>query len=198
MRPGVGAFLDRMRKCYEIVIYTASLSIYADRLLDEIDPHKCATHRRFREHCTFINNTFVKDLSLLGREMQNIIIVDNSPTSYSLQPENAIPILTWIDDPKDTKLHELAPVLELLSTANDVRQYIKKIVKDDKINYIQALKILKMEAEKKNAIASPSVNGWVGNEKSRAVSTDSNPKEQEKPKYRIQDVLTSNQSSFLF
>ena len=54
---------------------------------------------------------FVKDMSKLGRPMKDSIIIDNSPTSYSLQPENGMPILSWYDDKKDDKLYELIPVL---------------------------------------------------------------------------------------
>jgi Dullard-like phosphatase family protein len=130
-RPGVDEFLVRMAKLFEIVIYTASLSLYADPLLDELDPNHIASFRLFREHCTPFNNAFVKDLSLLGRNLKDVIIVDNSPASYAFQPENAIPISTWIDDVTDNKLAQLAPILELLACVNDVREYIKKVVQDD-------------------------------------------------------------------
>ena len=36
-----------------------------------------------------------KDLSYLGRQLQSLIIVDNSPTSYLFQPRNAVPITSW-------------------------------------------------------------------------------------------------------
>jgi len=52
-----------MSEIYEIVIYTASLSKYADPLLDWLDPKWLCTHWLFWEHCTFFNGIFVKDLS---------------------------------------------------------------------------------------------------------------------------------------
>ena len=142
-RPGIEEFLERMYKLYEIVIYTASLSIYADPLLDEIDPLNYASFRLFREHCTFYNNAFVKDLSQLGRDLKDVIIVDNSPASYLFQPENAIPILTWIDDMQDTKLYELSPVLEFIANVGDVRNAIKDIVENDSSDFIKAVEILR-------------------------------------------------------
>lgn len=42
-RPGVDDFLKRMGEQYEIIIYTASLSKYADPLLDQLDIHKVCT-----------------------------------------------------------------------------------------------------------------------------------------------------------
>ncbi len=145
-----------MYKLYEVVIYTASLSIYADPLLDEIDPSNYASYRLFREHCTFYNNTFVKDLSLMGRDLKDVIIVDNSPNSYMLQPENAIPILTWTEDMQDTKLSELAPVLELLVRADDVRDAIKDFVHGDVVDYIEAAEILSRKFAPK-----PRVDTWI-------------------------------------
>lgn len=80
VRPGVEEFLERMSKIYEIVIFTASLSKYANPLLDILDQNGYCSHRLFREHCTMINNVFVKDLKKLNRDLKDIIIVD---VSYS-------------------------------------------------------------------------------------------------------------------
>ncbi len=43
----------------------------------------------------------LQDLQCLGRDLNDVIIVDNSPHSYIFQPENALPIGTFIDDPQD-------------------------------------------------------------------------------------------------
>eukprot|EP00826_Nyctotherus_ovalis_P024667 TRINITY_DN1903_c0_g1_i28.p1 TRINITY_DN1903_c0_g1~~TRINITY_DN1903_c0_g1_i28.p1 ORF type:complete len:444 (+),score=118.99 TRINITY_DN1903_c0_g1_i28:645-1976(+) len=133
-----------MSKYYEIVIYTASLSLYADPLLDELDPYGHATYRLFREHCTFLNNVFVKDLTQLGRDLKDVIIVDNSPACYSLQPENAVPIATWIDDQQDSQLQQLTPFLKLLSRVGDVRPYITRLTGEE-TDYAAAAKELRAE-----------------------------------------------------
>jgi RNA polymerase II subunit A small phosphatase-like protein len=85
-RPGVDLFMERMAQHFEIVVFTASLSKYADPLLDILDKNKVVHHRLFREHCVFHNGHFVKDLSLLNRDLNRVIIVDNSPISYLLHP----------------------------------------------------------------------------------------------------------------
>ena len=143
VRPGVKEFLEKMDKLYEIVIFTASVSKYADPLLDIIDKKGYCPFRLFREHCSLINTTFVKDLQRLGRDLKNIIIVDNSPLSYALHPENGLPILTWFEDKTDRELYSIMPLLEFLSTVPDVREFIPKIVgKDNKINYEKANEIM--------------------------------------------------------
>lgn len=83
VRPGCAKFLNEMAKYYEVIIFTASLSKYADPLMDILDEQMVAPQRLFREHCTFHNGIFVKDMSKLGRSMKDIIILDNSPSSYS-------------------------------------------------------------------------------------------------------------------
>ena len=45
-----------------------------------------------------------QDLMCLGRPLADSIIVDNSPHSYVFQPENALPIGTFIDDPNDREV----------------------------------------------------------------------------------------------
>jgi len=114
---------------YEIVLYTASLPRYAVPLIQKLDPNGLISHYLFRDHCSLVSNTFVKDLSLIGRQLDRTIIIDNSPTSYILQPDNAIGIKTWVGDPLDTELIKLIPLLEVLSYAQDVRKDLRKPLK---------------------------------------------------------------------
>jgi RNA polymerase II subunit A small phosphatase-like protein len=142
IRPGVQTFLQRLSKLYEIVIFTASVSKYADPLLDILDKDNYCSFRLFREHCTMIGVTFIKDLNKLGRDLKDVIIVDNSPLSYSFNKENGIPILTWFSDKNDKELLNLIPILEFLSGVNDVREYIKDFVINDIISYENVIHII--------------------------------------------------------
>ena len=93
-----------MSKCYEIVMFTASLSVYAEPLYAQIDKQNVTSTSLYREHCTYHNGIFFKDMALLGRPLEDIIIIDNSPASYLFQPENALPCISWYDDMKDREL----------------------------------------------------------------------------------------------
>jgi len=119
-RPGVDQFLKAMAEHYEIVVFTASLSKYADPLLDLLDTHKTVNHRLFRDACSNHKGNYVKDLSRLGRVLKHTIIIDNSPASYLFHPENAIPIDSWFDDTNDTELLDLIPFLIELTKVDDV------------------------------------------------------------------------------
>jgi len=153
-RPGVEKFLQEMSELYEIVIYTASLAKYAAPLIEKLDPLNYASHCLFRNHCSLLNNSFVKDLGLLGRDLGKTLIVDNSPTAYILQPDNGIPIQTWLGDINDKKLIELMPLLELLANINgDIRPTIRRIVKNGTINYDGAILSLKSEISNRKFVS---------------------------------------------
>lgn len=59
-RPGVDHFLQEMGKIYEVVIFTASLSKYADPVLDKLDTSRVVKHRLFRESCYNHKGNYVK------------------------------------------------------------------------------------------------------------------------------------------
>jgi RNA polymerase II subunit A small phosphatase-like protein len=120
-RPGVDEFLTEMAKHYEIVIYTASLNKYADPLLDLLDPNRVIRTRLFRESCVYHEGNYVKDLSLLNRDLADTIIIDNSPSSYAFHPENAIDCSSFIDDPRDRELVQIGAFLTGIKNVDDVR-----------------------------------------------------------------------------
>mmetsp|Transcript_44238 Transcript_44238/g.102197 ORF Transcript_44238/g.102197 Transcript_44238/m.102197 type:complete len:291 (+) Transcript_44238:98-970(+) len=127
-RPGVDFFLCRVAEVYEVVVYTASVAKYADPLLDKLDTHNVVTHRLFREACTRYANGYVKDLSRLGRPLSDVIIIDNSPLCYALQPANAIPIKTWRYELDDRELLHLIPILLSLADVDSIPAVLEEVV----------------------------------------------------------------------
>ncbi|KAH0597989.1 hypothetical protein MHUMG1_04361 [Metarhizium humberi] len=117
-RPGVDEFMKRVGELYEVVVFTASVSKYGDPLLDQLDIHKVVHHRLFRESCYNHQGNYVKDLSQIGRDLKDTIIIDNSPTSYIFHPQHAVPISSWFSDAHDNELLDLIPVLEDLAGPN--------------------------------------------------------------------------------
>lgn len=127
-RPGCDEFLASVADLYEVVIYTASMSKYASPLIDQLDKDNWCSYRLYREACTRLAKGYVKDLSRLGRHLKDVIIIDNSPTCYALQPDNAIPIRGWRDDLDDRELLDLIPILRSLADVEDIPQVLKHIV----------------------------------------------------------------------
>ncbi|KAK9265806.1 hypothetical protein L1049_003412 [Liquidambar formosana] len=126
-RPFLQTFLDRVAEMFEVVVFTASQSIYAEQLLDILDPErKLISRRAYRESCIFSDGSYTKDLTVLGVDLAKVAIIDNSPQVFRLQVDNGIPIKSWFDDPSDRALISLLPFLETLVDADDVRPIIAK------------------------------------------------------------------------
>lgn len=63
----------------------------------------------------------------MGRDISKTLIVDNVAENFQLQPDNGVFIRTWIDDPTDNALDELAPLLKEIAVRNvkDVREALR-------------------------------------------------------------------------
>lgn len=124
-RPHVDEFLRYVGARFECVLFTASLAKYADPVADLLDESRVFHARLFRESCTFYNGNYVKDLSRLGRDLNRVIIIDNSPISYIFHQDNAVPVASWFDDMNDTELLSLIPVFERLAPVDNVIPALK-------------------------------------------------------------------------
>ncbi|PHH70227.1 hypothetical protein CDD83_5487 [Cordyceps sp. RAO-2017] len=121
-RPFCDEFLRRVCKWFNLVIFTASVQEYADPVIDWLESErKFFSARYYRQHCTYRQGAYIKDLSSVEPDLSKVMILDNSPLSYLFHQDNAIPIQGWINDPTDNDLMHLVPLLEGLQYVFDVR-----------------------------------------------------------------------------
>ena len=140
IRPYLYNFLNLIKEYYEIIIFTASSKIYADSILDaiEIQRGKYFNYRLYREHCSIIDNNYIKDISLIGRDLSKVIIVDNMQQNFRLQKNNGILISSfWGEDNNDKALLKLGKILVSIAIDMiennfhiDIRDELKKYKED--------------------------------------------------------------------
>lgn len=85
IRPFAKEFLKKMKQHYEIIVFTASTSPYAEAIVKELDPEKkLISYVLDRAFCLETKNGFyIKDLRILkNRDLRNMIIVDNLVHSF--------------------------------------------------------------------------------------------------------------------
>ncbi|KAJ2706941.1 Nuclear envelope morphology protein 1 [Coemansia spiralis] len=125
-RPHVDYFLRKVSEWYTVVVFTASLAEYADPVIDLLDAqHKYISARFFRESCVPHDSSYAKNLAAVNPDLSQVVLVDNSPLSYFINPTNGIPIQPWVNsDPKDEALLDLLPLLDALRFTDDVRSIL--------------------------------------------------------------------------
>ena len=184
-RPNLDNFFKEISELFEIFIFTASISEYASPLLDELDKDNILNGRLFRQHCIYNNGLYLKDLKQIGRDLKDIIIIDNNPVSYAINQDNGIPILTWYDNINDNELNKLIPLLRYLSNVDDVRPIIKQIVNKEK-NEID-FDLVGFIINNKNGEKNKDINGGNKNIDSKYTNNIINIHKYENQKYDIED-----------
>lgn len=138
IRPHLFEFLKEMSRFYEMIIFTASTKEYADLILNLIDPNKeYFMHRLYRDNTTLVKFEVLKDLSILNRDLKKLIIIDNIPSNFRLQPDNGIHIKSWTNDIWDKQLLYLSSFLKKLALdqVEDIRPYIKGLKERTIVGY---------------------------------------------------------------
>lgn len=176
-RPHLEIFLDEMGKYYNLVVFTASQKEYANPLLNLIETNKTKfTNRFFRDNCTInANGFYVKDLSILKVNLKDVILLDNNAVSYEYNPQNGIPITTWLSDRKDNELMNYIDLLKFLSDVEDVRQYIPRFVINGKVDFYMVEQMIFNEEQKKvnNYIKYSRINSDFKTNRTRKVYSQS-------------------------
>lgn len=132
-RPGVDEFLETLCQYYEIVIFSQNYG--AEEIVQKLDPKQCALHVLSRDATRYLNGAHVKDLSNLNRDLRQVVILDDDPAAYQLQPDNAIPVKPFTNgrDRDDHELKDLIPFLKALASERvpDFRQVIGEFRDED-------------------------------------------------------------------
>ena len=123
IRPYAKDFLKILSGLADIIIFTAGMKSYADPVLSLLDPNKEFIKARFyRESCISHPTGFVKDLTVLKKDLRDVLLIDNLAISFSNQKENGILISSWYGDKSDNELLLLLKYLRRVLLFEDMRK----------------------------------------------------------------------------
>ncbi|KAH0570559.1 Nuclear LIM interactor-interacting factor [Spironucleus salmonicida] len=132
-RPHLHEFLTNLAHFYDLCIYTYSIQQYADQIIDVIDPLKLIKFRLYRQHCVRMDLDdgeskfiIIKDLTRVGRCLDEILLVDNSKKTGYWQENNFILVSSFLGDRSDTLLPSLQVVLAKLGESESIYHELKK------------------------------------------------------------------------
>ena len=131
IRPGAEEFIKELSEFYEIIIFTAALQNYADLIISGLDPDGVVSDKLYRQHTINKDNSYIKDLDKLGRDIKKVIIIDNISENFSKQPQNGLNICDFEGNEYDEELKYLKEdLIKLIKLKpDDVRLYLKDIQK---------------------------------------------------------------------
>ena len=130
LRPGTIDFLEEISKYYEIIIFTSSPKEYADDIIDKIDKKgEFISHRLYKSHVIFEKGKSVKNLNLIGRDLNKIIFVDNMRCNAKYNLKNLYLIPSWTDDIYDDEIYKLKNKLKYIYESGKFNDDITKGLK---------------------------------------------------------------------
>lgn len=138
VRPHAYEFLEQMSAYFEMIIFTAASQSYADPIIDFIDPKGLVKHRLYRQHLTMHNGKLIKDLSKIGRDIKRLIMLDNLPENFILQPENGVYVKSWLGDLNDRCLLLLLSVF--VYVVNNAVDDIRNVLMEFKSILVESIK----------------------------------------------------------
>ena len=134
VRPGVIDLLKELNTYYEIDIFTAALKNYADNIINKLDKdNKYISYRLYRCHCTYEDGKSVKKLSLIGRDLNKIVFVDDLERNAKYNPQNLVLVSKWTDDVYDNEIINLKEKLKFIALCGKYDDDIIKGLVDEKL-----------------------------------------------------------------
>eukprot|EP01063_Lacrimia_lanifica_P021340 TRINITY_DN28640_c0_g1_i1.p1 TRINITY_DN28640_c0_g1~~TRINITY_DN28640_c0_g1_i1.p1 ORF type:complete len:258 (+),score=93.86 TRINITY_DN28640_c0_g1_i1:121-894(+) len=108
-RPGLDELLEVLHEKFEPVVWTAGVRAYAQAVVRNIDKknvirHCVYRHRKWFSGCAGYN----KDLTLLGRDMDKLLILENTPDCVRGNETNGIVVTDYEADDYDPNQRDIS------------------------------------------------------------------------------------------
>ncbi|CAD2214668.1 nuclear lim interactor-interacting factor [Angomonas deanei] len=127
-RPGLDEFFKLCKdKCVEVVVWTAGLKAYAQAIVENIDKSNAVTHCIYRHSKWFTGLPgYRKDLAALGRPLDKVLIIENTPDCIRGYQDNGILVEDYEGgEYQDNTIYALTEVIhQLCDSQMTVPQFV--------------------------------------------------------------------------
>ena len=99
-RPGLLEFLHDMKSIYELVLFSSGVNSYVDPIVEAIERNEnFFEYVLYKKHITKDEQgNLIKDIGLLGRDLKNVLIIDDLPQYLEKHKKNSICIRPFLGD----------------------------------------------------------------------------------------------------
>jgi TFIIF-interacting CTD phosphatase-like protein len=112
VRPGAIDALITLSELCELFVFTSSKQPYATQIVDKIAPFIPEENRFYSDSCQLMSGYSVKNLNLLRRPLDSVVLIDDIMGSALLHPRNIIGVPSWMGEPCDELWsRQLGPML---------------------------------------------------------------------------------------
>lgn len=152
-RPFFKELLLKFKDKCELVVWTAGQPEYANKIINAIDPEQTLFDMRiFRDKCYVTpQGVHIKDLRILGRDLDKCLIIDNAAYSFGFQMDNGVLVLPFNGEKTDTELLMLSEYISFLIKQKDPREFNRKHFRLDDFEKATSLENLKRRLLKKKS-----------------------------------------------
>ncbi|KAK4769336.1 hypothetical protein SAY86_027486 [Trapa natans] len=97
------------------MLFTAGQEGYARPIVDRIDVENLFCRRLYRPSTiSMVHGNHVKDLSCISKDLSRMVIVDNNPFCFLLQPSNGIPCIPFsAERPQDDRVNLMSILVKI-------------------------------------------------------------------------------------
>jgi len=143
-RPDLDSFIENIKSHFEIAVWTASSRLYANEVVRNIFPEEYPLSFVWdRERCTkkfdeltnnYANLKDLKKVKKKGYNLEQVLVVDDTPVKLARSYGNHIRIKPFVGDPVDQELLWLKKYLMTLKSVPNVRIVEKRGWRNNIIN----------------------------------------------------------------
>lgn len=166
---------------FELMIWSSGSSHMDEQNVADLDAQQIFRTRLYRDQTSVKGFGMVKDLKLLGRNLNRVIVIDHDPSSV-YQQENVIQVTPFKDSLDDTELSRIAEFLANINRYNvhDVRPYIQKFNENpDGDHFAEERELVDMAREELAKVIKVDIDnqgGWMSWVKKMFVSSGNSAK----------------------